>query len=192
MTLNIIAGANGSGKTTFALSFAQFNQMSFVNADEIAKKLNPQDMEKEKVRAGRMFLAEIKSLIGAQKDMILETTMSGKYLGKIIDEAKKVGYKIVIFYLFLGNVTNNIARVQNRVFNGGHNVPNADIVRRYHRSLDLFWYHYKNMVDGWYLFYNADDEFEEIANFSDAEVNIFHDLYYQRFLESINENAREL
>ena len=57
MTLNIIAGANGSGKTTFALSFAQFNQMSFVNADEIAKKLNPQDMEKEKVRAGRMFLA---------------------------------------------------------------------------------------------------------------------------------------
>ena len=57
MTLNIIARANGNGKTTFALSFAQFNQMSFVNADEIAKKLNPQDMEKEKVRAGRMFLA---------------------------------------------------------------------------------------------------------------------------------------
>lgn len=91
-------------------------------------------------------------------------------------------------YLFLDNVIDNIARVQNRVFNGGHNVPKADIERRYQRSLHLFWYHYKNMVDSWYLFYNADDEFEEIANFSDGEIKIFHDAYYKKFLENVNEN----
>jgi hypothetical protein len=56
-------------------------------------------------------------------------------------------------------------------------------------SLDLFLYHYKNMADSWYLFYNADDEFEEIANCSNDEIKIFHDAYYKRFLEIINENA---
>jgi predicted ABC-type ATPase len=54
--LSIVAGANGSGKTTFALSYATFRSIVFVNADEIAKSLNPGNMEQEKFRAGKIFL----------------------------------------------------------------------------------------------------------------------------------------
>lgn len=79
--------------------------------------------------------------------MMIETTMSGKYLIRVIENAKELGYKIVIFYLYLENVQNNIARVQNRVLNGGHNIPQRDIERRYIRSRDLFVNNYQKMAD---------------------------------------------
>jgi predicted ABC-type ATPase len=68
MRLTIIAGANGSGKTIFALSFAQFSGVEFINAD---------DMDHEKFNAGKMFLRQIEELLNNRQDLILETTMSG-------------------------------------------------------------------------------------------------------------------
>lgn len=185
MRLTIIAGANGSGKTTFALSYAQFSGIEFINADEIAKELNPQDMDHEKFNAGKIFLSRIEKLLDANQDIILETTMSGKYLLKIIQRARKAGYMIDIFYLYLEDVTDNIARVQNRVYNGGHNIPRNDIVRRYFRSRKLFYHQYKEAADRWFLFFNADDEFEEVANYADGELTVLHEPYFNAFVEGI-------
>lgn len=178
----IIAGANGSGKTTFALSYAEFSGLEFVNADEIAKTLNREAMDHEKFNAGKIFLRQVEKLLEQKQDLILETTMSGKYLIKIIQKAKQSGYFIDIFYLYLDNVVNNIARVQNRVYNGGHNIPREDIVRRYYRSRKLFYEQYKEMADRWFLFFNADDEFEEVANFADGELTVLHEPYYTTFV----------
>lgn len=108
--------------------------------------------------------------------------MSGKYLIKIIQKAKQSGYFIDIFYLYLDNVVNNIARVQNRVCNGGHDIPKEDIIRRYYRSRKLFFEQYKAMADRWFLFFNADDEFEEVANFADGELTVLHEPYYNTFV----------
>lgn len=185
MRLTIVAGANGSGKTTFALSYAHFRSIEFINADEIAKNLNPDVMDQEKFNAGRIFLAQIDHLLNERKEMIIETTMSGKYLIKIIQKAKEIGYQIDIFYLFLANVTDHIARVQNRVFNGGHNIPKEDIIRRYYRSRNLFFNLYKDQADRWFLFFNADDEFEEVANFADGELTISHEAYYDTFIKGL-------
>jgi len=185
MTLYIIAGANGSGKTTFALSFSEFNHLAFINADEIAKELNPQHIEKEKIKAGRMFLAQIDELIEAGENLVLETTMSGKYLIRIIDKAKAKNYKIAIFYLYLDKVIDNIARVENRVRNGGHNIPKDDIIRRYSRSRKLFWDTYKQSADEWFIFFNSDDEFEEVANFADDEETILNEIYYDNFKKEL-------
>lgn len=76
---------------------------------------------------------------------------------KIIDKAKLNGYKIILIYSFLQNCTTCIERVKKRVKNGGHNVPEEDIIRRYYKSIVRFWDNYKNIVDEWTLFYNGYD-----------------------------------
>lgn len=163
-TLYIIAGANGSGKTTFALNFAQLENLKFINADEIAKEYDPNDIQKYKMKAGKKFFEELHLSLTQEKSFIIETTLSGKYLIKIIKEAKKKNFRVSLIYLFLETNTENIYRVKNRVLRGGHNVPTQDIVRRYYRSRNLFEHVYKDLVDEWMLFFNGDDNFELVEN----------------------------
>ena len=163
-TLYIIAGANGSGKTTFALNFAQLENLKFINADEIAKEYDPNDIQKYKMKAGKKFFQELHLSLTQEKSFIIETTLSGKYLIKIIKEAKKKNFRVSLIYLFLETNTENIYRVKNRVLRGGHNVPTEDIVRRYYRSRNLFEHVYKDLVDEWMLFFNGDDNFELVEN----------------------------
>jgi len=180
--LYIIAGANGSGKTTFAMSFSELENIKFINADEIAKKYDPKDIQKYKIRAGKEFFKELAFSLNSDDSFIIETTLSGKYLIKVIQEAKKKGFEVSLFYLFLGTENENIYRVQNRVLNGGHSVPVEDIVRRYHRSRSLFYNTYKDLVDNWMVFFNGDDKFELIATNKD----IIDELMFQTLLKGVN------
>ncbi len=52
----IIAGANGSEKTTFIKDFNKNKRLAFINADEIAKALSPSDLNKKRIEAGKIFL----------------------------------------------------------------------------------------------------------------------------------------
>ena len=112
---------------------------------------------------------------------ILETTLSGKYLQKVIYKAKEAGFYISLIYLYLDSDSENILRVKNRVLAGGHNVPEVDIIRRYERSKYLFLYLYRQIVDEWSLFYNGDDKFELIAN----HKMIIDESTYNNFLKDI-------
>jgi len=180
-TLYIVAGANGSGKTTFAVNFAKIQNLDFINADEIAKEYDPNDIQKYKITAGKVFFQRVNQKLSEKNSFILETTLSGKYLQKVIKKAQKVGFHISLIYLYLDNNLENILRVKNRVLAGGHNVPEVDIVRRYKRSKYLFLYLYKELVDEWSLFYNGDDKFELIAN----NQMIIDETTYNNFLKDI-------
>ncbi len=162
--LYIIAGANGSGKTTFAKSFADIDKLYFINADEIAKSFDSDNIDKYKILAGKQFFKELNESLTVDSSFVIETTLSGKYLVKIINKAKQRNFKIVIIYLFLETESEHVFRVANRVFNGGHDIPEQDIVRRYKRSKSLFWNLYKEMADEWMLFFNGDDDFQYVAN----------------------------
>ena len=100
--------------------------------------------------------------------------MSGKYLEKIIVQAKQKKFKIVLIYLFLDDDTENILRVKNRVLNGGHNIPVEDIKRRYIRSRKLLLSLYKNIVDKYLILFNGDDNYELVGE--DEEI-LDEDLY---------------
>ena len=165
-TLYIISGANGSGKTTFAKSFSTINNLCFINADEIAKELDSKNITRYKIKAGKMFFAEFKNRLSLSDSFVIETTLSGKYLINYIKQAKELNFYVVLIYLFLENTDSNISRVKNRVLNGGHHIPQEDIIRRYYRSKNLFWNTYKEMVDEWILYYNSNETFEEIADSS--------------------------
>lgn len=163
-TLYIISGANGSGKTTFAKEFSKLNDLYFINADEIAKELDSKNITKYKIKAGKIFFSEFSKRLDLNKSFVIETTLSGKYLVDYIKKAKKLDYKISLIYLFLEIPQTNINRVKNRVLNGGHHIPQDDIIRRYYRSKNMFWNLYKDLSDTWSMYYNSDEVFEKIAN----------------------------
>ena len=180
-TLYIIAGANGSGKTTFAKSFAKINDFYFINADEIAKELDSKDISKFKIKAGKIFFEELDKNLELNNSFVIETTLSGSYLVKYIKKAKSLGFYISLIYLFLETPKTNILRVKNRVLNGGHDIPTDDIIRRFYRSKNMFWNVYKDLVDEWIIYYNSNEVFEEIAD----QNKIYDNEKYQEFLKDI-------
>lgn len=186
-TLYIISGANGSGKTTFAKSFSNLNKLYFINADEIAKELDSENITKHKIKAGKIFFSEFKNRLELNNSFIIETTLSGKYLINYIKKAKELNYKVVLIYLFLENPESNISRVKNRVLNGGHHIPKDDIIRRYYRSKDMFWNIYKDMVNEWVIYYNSDEIFEKIAN----KEKILDNKKYDDFIKDIKNASRK-
>jgi len=181
-TLYIIAGANGSGKTTFAMTYAQLKNLHFINADEIAKEYDPNDLEKYKIKAGKEFFRQLKKYITQKEEsFIIETTLSGKYLEKVIEDAKQKKFRIILIYLFLDDDSENILRVKNRVLNGGHDIPVEDIKRRYVRSRKLFLNLYKNMADKYLIFFNGDDNYELVAEDEDIVDEDLYTLFVKGF-----------
>lgn len=155
--LYIISGANGSGKSTLAEVLLKEKHLEFLNADEIAKEISPNAIDKVPISAGKIYFKRLNEFLKKEVSFAVESTLSGMNIVKIIDKAKLNGYKIILIYSFLQNCTTCIERVKKRVKNGGHNVPEEDIIRRYYKSIVRFWDNYKNIVDEWTLFYNGYD-----------------------------------
>ena len=72
------------------MTYAQLKNLYFINADEIAKEYDPNDLEKYKIKAGKEFFRQLKTYITQKEEsFIIETTLSGKYLEKVIEDAKQ-------------------------------------------------------------------------------------------------------
>lgn len=142
-TCYIIAGPNGAGKTTFAMKYLPkiVDCRIFINADEIAKGLSPLDVEAAQLQASKIFLTAIDEHIARKDNFAFETTLSGKVYLKKIKDWHKAGWQVELFYLWLPNAESSARRVENRVRQGGHNIPADAIIRRYPRSIaNLFEY----------------------------------------------------
>jgi predicted ABC-type ATPase len=183
--LNIIAGPNGSGKTTFATDFLKTFEAEFLNADDIAKNLLPNNIEKVRITAGKLFLKNLKSLINQNKTFVIESTLSGNYLNSVIRNVKQKGYKVVIIYIYLENEEIALKRIEERVIKGGHSVPKEDVIRRFIRSKRNFWNYYKDIADSWYLFYNSEDSFQEVAFGKESDYVIINDNNFKVFISDI-------
>ena len=155
----ILAGPNGAGKTTFANEFLPIEAecLNFINADLIALGLSPFQPAKMAVEAGRLMIQHINECIRKNESFAFESTLSGKGYYKKINEWKKQGYAIVIYFFKLPSVEFAIERVKLRVAKGGHNVPEQDIRRRFERSWNNFNTLYKPLADSWAIFDTSGD-----------------------------------
>ena len=153
----IIAGPNGAGKTTFAREFLprEARVVHFVNADLIAGGLSPLRPELAALAGGRLFLAELDRLAGTRVDFAFETTMSGLVYLKRLNLWKAEGYRIEIIFLSLSSPQLALRRIAARVEQGGHNVPRADVLRRFVRSWNNFVRHYRPLADRWEVYDNS-------------------------------------
>lgn len=156
----IIAGPNGAGKTTFAREFlpAEAGCPVFVNADLIAAGLSPFVPELAAVRAGRLMLEEMQRHFRAGESFAFETTLAGRGYVRSIRQWRSAGYRVKLIFLRLASPEAAIARVAERVRQGGHSVPEAVIRRRFHAGLVHFRELYAPLVDAWALYDNTGSE----------------------------------
>ena len=156
----IIAGPNGAGKTTFARSFLpeEAGLTRFINADAIATGLAAFAPETAAIRAGRLMLAEIAHCAQRGDSFAFETTLSGLSYLKHVEQWRSQGYQVSLFFLSLPNVETAIARVAERVQQGGHDIPEAVIRRRFASGFGNFRQHYQSAVDDWAHYDNTGTE----------------------------------
>jgi predicted ABC-type ATPase len=150
-TIYVIAGCNGAGKTTFAMEFLpkEVKCLRFLNADEIARGLSPFQPASAAIKAGRILLEEFHESVSNRESFGLESTLSGRSYVHLFANAKQNGYRIELHYLTLRSVDQAVSRVKTRVSMGGHNIPEADIRRRFAKSRQNLAELYLPLADAW-------------------------------------------
>ena len=181
--LIIIAGPNGSGKSTLAeMLLAEKHFLPFVNADTIAKGISGSS-ERTDISAGRMMIARINSALADNESIAFETTLSGRTWVRLIRQALDKGYQVTLGFIAVSSVEEAISRVGRRVLEGGHSIPSEVILRRYPRSLSMFFNVYRDLVSQWFFFDNTGNNSNLVAYRSNGhEIVLNAELYavYQR------------
>lgn len=159
--LIIIAGPNGSGKTTITskvLHHEWLEDAVYINPDVIAKEKFGDWNSKDAVLKSAIYCAELREkYLSEHKSVIFETVMSAPDKVDYIIRAKRAGYFIRLFFVSTSTPLINASRVANRVMKGGHDVPIPKIISRYDKSIQNCkfvseyvdrLYVYDNSVDG--------------------------------------------
>ncbi|OGT57954.1 MAG: hypothetical protein A3F43_03065 [Gammaproteobacteria bacterium RIFCSPHIGHO2_12_FULL_42_10] len=165
--LIIIAGCNGSGKTTAAPALLQnsLHVNDFVNADTIAHGLCAFQPEKASIQAGRIMLETIQKLAEEKVNFSFETTLASRTFSTWIPKLKQDGYEFHLIFLWLKNVELAIRRVEERVKTGGHSILEETIRRRYKSGLKNFFNLYRPLTDSWQFYDNSNaDKLSLIAS----------------------------
>ena len=173
--LFIIAGCNGAGKTTAAYNLLPevFDTTEFINADEIARGINKDEVESAAFAAARIMLQRIDSLIENKQSFAFETTLSGLTYIKIIEKARANGFDVTLFFVYLESAAMAGDRVAFRVKKGGHHIPKDVIERRYLKGLKNL-PKYAAIVQNWYLLNNSGDKYLMIAKNIDGIKEILN------------------
>ena len=154
----IIAGPNGAGKTTFAREFLPHEAEcpDFINVDLIAAGLSPFDPQRVALRAGRLMLVEIARRVRAGESFAFETTLSGRSYARLIPQWQSAGYHVTLMFLSLPTVDLAIARVAARVAQGGHDIADTIIRRRFDAGMRNCENVYRRLVDSWARYDNSE------------------------------------
>jgi predicted ABC-type ATPase len=179
-TVYIIAGPNGAGKTTFASEFLPLyaDCKNFINADLIAQGVSPFLPEAAAFRAGRLMLEEIDFYARRGDSFSFEATLAGRGYINLIRDLKTRGYEVQFFFLWIPTVQLALARVRTRVLEGGHDVPDIVVRRRFDRAIRNFLVEYRSLGN-WMLFDNSEGSPVVIAFERERDLRIINAEVYK-------------
>ena len=178
--LYVIAGPNGSGKTTFAEKFLPnyAECFEFINADMIAKGLSPFTPSRVAVKAGKILLEQIADCFRRKADFAFETTLAGKAYVNLFKKMKQNGYELHLVFLWLPAVKLALARIADRVRNGGHDIPERDVRRRFARGLKNLFHSYGALFDTWSVFDNSTGSPEQVFRVEQGVITVHNQPKY--------------
>lgn len=184
----VVAGPNGAGKTTFVRDYLEQDPLAFLSADDLAARISPERPESARIEAGREFSRQLRVRIEAGESFVMETTLSGRSLYNTLQQAREAGYTISIVFIFLDSPESCLDRIRERVLKGGHPVPEEDVRRRFQRSKINFWKTYRLTADIWFLFYNSDAMFEQVALGDGTGYAVTADKLFTSFKQDIDDD----
>lgn len=166
--LYVIGGANGSGKTTSALTILPtLGITEYVNADAIAAGLSPLNPEARALQAGRLMLERLRTLANADADFAFETTLAARSFAPFLQRCSGRQYRINLLYFWLRSPDLAVERVARRVASGGHSIPEEVIRRRYERGRKNLVELYLPLCDRWIVYDNSDNSPTVVAQRGD-------------------------
>ena len=137
--LIVIAGPNGSGKTTITsriLHHEWLENSVYINPDQVAQERFGDWNSAEAVRQAAVYCADWRErCLVDRQSMIFETVFSADDKLDFIRRAKQAGFFIRLFFVCTESPMINAARIAGRVMKGGHDVPIAKIISRYQKSI---------------------------------------------------------
>lgn len=131
----LLAGGNGGGKSTFFRCFLERSGIRFVNADLIAKQIDPENPELKSYEAAAIAAKLRTSFLKKGVSFCFETVFSHPSKIDFVAEAKSLGYETILVYIHLQTTELNLARIAQRVSEGGHDVPAEKVVTRIPRTV---------------------------------------------------------
>lgn len=184
----VVAGPNGAGKSTSAsrLLRGAFAVHEFVNADVIAAGISVFRPEVAAFAAGRAFLARVKQLAAARADFAFETTLASRSFAPFLRDLRATGYRTHLAFLSLPSADLAVARVAERVRDGGHDVPEATVRRRFRAGLANLIEVYPAVLDSWQVFDNAGPSPRPIARAAGGSGAVVLDADAWDHLRSMN------
>jgi len=187
-TILVIGGPNGAGKSTLTqLMLRQFPQVDeFLNADIIARGLSRANVDDVAYESGRVMIERMEFLARHRYSFGVESTLSGKSLAMKLRRFKIEGYQLKLVYVTLDFPDLSVQRVHQRVLLGGHDIPIADIQRRFLKTHRNFWTMYRYLADNWYVYDNSDSKnaFQLIGEgISTRSTMVFDSMRWQKFLD---------
>ncbi len=185
----VIAGPNGTGKTTFATQFLPkiADCRNFINADLIAKGLSPFNVDAATMQAGRLFLSGIHEQARRGADFGFETTLSGKGYVKLFKELRRKGYVLNLYYLWVPEVSLSLKRIADRVRLGGHDIPAEIVRRRFKKGLNNLFNIYMGLVDYCVIFDNSSSAPRMVFERSAGKDRVILPEVYDRIVKMLEE-----
>jgi predicted ABC-type ATPase len=134
----VLAGVNGAGKSSIGGAMIRASGSDYYNPDEAARALIAANPGLEQVKANAAAWRQGKRLleraIAERLDFAFETTLGGGTMTQLLADAAEAGFEVRIFYVGLASAELHLDRVSRRVRAGGHDIPEADIRRRWRHS----------------------------------------------------------